>query len=105
RLHRSPPSSRSELTIRLFNHRARSDCFQNTPKMLWSHLAGINRGELSPPSKGLGFIYAMHSGLMSMLGWHGRGARYGERAVAFARTCDDLWLQGYSSSYSGIGAY
>ncbi|MFI5459431.1 MAG: serine/threonine protein kinase [Isosphaerales bacterium] len=105
RLHRKPPSSQLNLTIRLFNRLFAPYCFQNTPKMVWAHLSGMNRAELLPFSASLAFSYSIHGMMMSMLGWHARGARYGNRSLGIAREFDDLWGYGNSCNYMGIGLY
>ena len=45
-LHRTPPSSQFDLAVRLFNRLSHPYTFQNTLKLLWAQLAGINRAEL-----------------------------------------------------------
>jgi eukaryotic-like serine/threonine-protein kinase len=105
RLRRKPPSSPLNLTIRLFNRVVAPYAFQNIPKMLWAHLSGMNRAELLPNSPSLAFSYSMHGLIVSMLGWHSRGSRYGDRALGIAREFDDLWGYGSSCNYTGIGLH
>jgi len=105
RLHRKPPSSQVNLTIRLFNRLFPPYCFQNTPKMLWVHLSAMNRAELLPNSPSLASSYTIHGMMMSMLGWHSRGSRYGDRSQGIAREFDDLWGYGSSCNYTGIGLH
>lgn len=105
RLHRRSPTGQLDLSIRLLNHLCTSYGFQNTLKTLWSHLCGMNRAELAPPSLPLTSCYALHACMMSMLGWQSRGTRYGDRAVALAREFDDILGQGHSWNFKGIGLY
>jgi tetratricopeptide (TPR) repeat protein len=103
RLHRQPPSSQLDLTIRLYHRLTHPYVFQNTPKAVWAQLAEMNRAELPPPSRWLAYNYAFHGGYLSMLGWHARGGRYGDRAIALAHDFNDVLGQGVSHNYRGIG--
>ena len=103
RLHRKAPTDRFDLVIGLFSALLRPFVFQNTLKMLWAHVAGMNRAELVPPALGLVLSQAMHGMTMSMLGWHKRGTRYGDRALALAFEMEDLRGQGISRAYRGTG--
>jgi tetratricopeptide (TPR) repeat protein len=105
RLHRKPPSSQLDLTIRLYHRLTHPYCFQNTLKAVWSQLAEMNRAELPPPSRWLAYNYAFHGAYLSMLGWHRRGGRYGDRAIALAHDFNDVWGEGTSYNYRGIGHY
>jgi tetratricopeptide (TPR) repeat protein len=105
RLHRKPPSIQLDLTIRLLCRVFQPFAFQNTFKMLWAHLAGINRAELLPTSPRLALGYSIHGMMMAMLGWQSRGARYSQRSVTIARESNDIWAQGTSCNYTGIGLY
>ena len=68
-------------------------------------MAAMNHAESVAPSLELALTYGTHSCLMSMLGWQGRGARYGDRATALGRAFDDLLVIGQSSLLYGIGLY
>jgi tetratricopeptide (TPR) repeat protein len=105
RLHQRPPSSEVDLAVRLLFRATHAYAFRNTLKMLWAHLAGLNRCELHPPTIALAGTYAFHDCASSMLGWPGRGTRYGDRAIALARELDDAWMLGQSRNYKGIGLY
>jgi tetratricopeptide (TPR) repeat protein len=94
-----------DLIIRLYSHLFTPYVFQNTLRMLWAHVSGMNRAELLPPSKSLGFSYAIHGMMMSMLGWQSRGSRYSDRAAALAQRFDDPLLCGVSANYKGVGLY
>jgi serine/threonine protein kinase/tetratricopeptide (TPR) repeat protein len=99
------PSCRFDTQIRLFHWLGCCQTFRNTPMAVWTHLAGMNRAETAGPSKGLAVVYAMHGCLMSMFGWHSRGGRYSQRALALARELGDLWVEGYTYCYTGIGEH
>lgn len=105
RLHRKPPSTQLDLEILLFFRLSHPYAFQNSAKMLWAHLTGMNRAELPPPSPCLAYTYAFHNCVCSMGGWHARGVRYGDRAIAMAREFDDVWGLGDSCNYKGISLY
>jgi len=104
-LHRKPLSTKLDLSIRLYSRLCAPYCFQDTLKMLWSHLSGLNRAELLPHSRGLPYIYAIHGMMMSMLGWQARGTRYGDRATALAQAFDDPLIFGICTNYTGVGLY
>ncbi|MFO1095045.1 MAG: AAA family ATPase [Planctomycetaceae bacterium] len=105
RLHRMPFNEGLDLTVRLLFRHSHPTAFQNTLKMLWSHLAAVNRAELVPPSLRLAYMYAFHVCILSMLGWSSRGSCFSARSLAIARECNDLLGIAYSSSYTGIGRY
>ena len=104
-LHRKTPDTRSKLVIGLFRRATHPYVFTNTPKLLWGQLSEMNRAEQLPISVDLGMSYAVHACLLSMLGWSGRGARYGHRSMNLARQFNNLLAQAYSSNYQGIGLY
>jgi tetratricopeptide (TPR) repeat protein len=105
RLHREPPSHRLDLAARFFFRLTHPYAFQSTLKMMWGHLSAMNLAESLPVSPQLVFTYAFHDCIVSMLGWHARGSRYGDRAAALAREFDDLFLDAYCHNYKGIGLY
>ncbi len=104
-LHRKPLNSNLDLSVRLYIRLFAPYCFQDTLKMLWTHLSGLNRAELQPHSRGLPNIYAIHGMMLSMLGWQARGTRYGDRATALAQEFDDPLISGLCSNYTGVGLY
>lgn len=103
RLHRNKSTKETELIIHLYNWYFHSACFQSTLSVMWSTLAGLNRSEVVPPSRGLAFSSATHGMLMSMLGWYGRSPYYMKRASDLAKEYDDVWSLGVSHSYAAIG--
>jgi tetratricopeptide (TPR) repeat protein len=103
RLHRKPPTTQANLVIDLFISLQKPFAFQNILKMLWAHVAGMNRAELLPPALPLVTSHAFHGMLMSMMGWHKRGARYGDRAMALALELEDLWGKGIGRNHRGVG--
>ncbi|HVC96341.1 MAG TPA: protein kinase [Pirellulales bacterium] len=105
RLHRRPPTGRRELVVRCLARATSSYVFQNTLKLMWAGLAGLNRAELLPPSTHLAFSYGVHACFMAMLGWQARAPWYGDRAMALSREFDDLLVRGQSCNYPGIGLY
>ena len=104
-LHRKSPDERRVLINRLFGRVGHPYIFSNTPKLMWGHLSEMNRVEQVPASIQLAMSCAMHACYVSMLGWAGRGARYGDRSLTLARQFDDVLGQGYSNNYYGIGLY
>ena len=47
---RREPTGQRNLVVRLLIEIFRPYCFQDTARMLWAHLAGLNRAEQLPPS-------------------------------------------------------
>jgi two-component system sensor kinase len=105
RLHRRRLDDRLDLSSRLFARLCQSYIFQNTLKMLWAQLVGMNHGELHPPTTTLSMNYAFHYAVMSMIGWYERGERFGDRAIAMAREFDNVWSLAQCCNYKGIGLY
>jgi tetratricopeptide (TPR) repeat protein len=105
RLHRKSSTTQLDLIIHIFRRIGVPLMFQGTLKILWAHLAGVNRAELLPPSPPLASCWADHGMAMAMLGWQSRGYRYSARAIAMARGFDDVWGQANSYNYTGIGCY
>lgn len=105
RLHRKTSSTRSAISIHVFNRLAESLAFRNTPKMAWCHLATLNRVELRPRSPALAYSYGVHSAFMALLGWQGRSRRFGERSIVLLEGFDDLFFRGCVYSYYGFGNY
>ena len=105
RLHLEPSSKRIDLSVHIFNRLTGVFAFRSTPKMIWCHLAAMNRVELRPRSMNLANCYGLHSGFMAMLGWQTRAVRYGERATALAEGFDDLLNRGCVFNYCGFGNY
>ena len=105
RLHRQPSSSRLELCVGIFSHLPSSYLFQGTLKLLWGHLAMMNRVELVRPSPRLAVSYGSHACFLSMLGWHSRSARYGARGLAVAEQFNDLLARGEAYCHFGVGDY
>jgi serine/threonine protein kinase/tetratricopeptide (TPR) repeat protein len=104
-LHKLRASSRLDLVIRLCCRAVHPAGFQNTLRVLWTHLSGMNHAELLPPCRNLAFSYAIHGMFMSMLGWHSRGSQYSDQGAALARGLDDPFLCGVGANYKGIGLH
>jgi tetratricopeptide (TPR) repeat protein len=106
RLHRSPASKRRELAGRMANFVSCNDMFARSAlHVLWAQLLAMNHCEQFPPSRTLSVIYAYHSCVASMLGWHSRGIRYGRRAKSLAVQLNDTYAIAQSTKYPGIGLY
>ena len=105
RLHRSASNRRIDLSIRISIDCNESYMFQNTPKFVRSHFAGMNLAERLPPSTRLTRMYALHAMFMSMLGWQERFSRYSQRSHALLQGSDDLWLKAHCHNAVGIGHY
>jgi eukaryotic-like serine/threonine-protein kinase len=104
-LHRHQTNREFELSVKTFKDLAPAYIFQSTLKLLWGHLAMMNRMERVPATLELPFCYAEHALFLSMLGWHSRSARYGQKGLAIAEKCSDLLIRGKTYNYFGIGNY
>jgi tetratricopeptide (TPR) repeat protein len=104
-LHRKSASLHSHLTIRLFVRISNPYIFQDTLKLMWGHLASVNHAERVPRFPLLAYVYGFHACVASMLGWTSRGRRYDERAMQLASEFNDVFGQGLSSNYIGVGCY
>ena len=104
-LHGKESTRERVLAIDFMFRLSESYIFQSTIKMLWVHLANLNRVERIPNSSVLAKTYALHTTAISMLGWWSRGARYGARAATLAGEIDDVLGQGLAHYFQGIGHY
>jgi serine/threonine protein kinase/tetratricopeptide (TPR) repeat protein len=99
-----PTNATASLTVRLLSRLQYPFWFQSTVKCLWAHMAAMNRAERDAPEF-LAFNYAVHAIAMSMIGWHKRGLRYADKALELRHQLGDVWLQGHSLAYKGLGLY
>jgi PAS domain S-box-containing protein len=71
----------------------------------WAHLREMNLAERYPPTLELAQAYSEHAPVMTMLPYYGRGLAYAERSFEIRKALGDVWGQGQSLSFWGIGLY
>jgi PAS domain S-box-containing protein len=71
----------------------------------WAHLREMNLAERYPPTLELAQAYSEHAPVMTMVPWFSRGLAYGERSFEIRKTLGDVWGQGQSLNFWGIGLY
>jgi len=71
----------------------------------WAHLREMNLAERYPPTLELAQAYSEHAPVMTMIPWFGRGLEYVRRSLDIRTALGDVWGQGQSLSFSGVGLY
>ena len=69
---------------------------------LWTQLCSMNLAERYPPTRELGFAWASHAPVMSLIPWFGRGEVYAKRSLEIRKELGDLCGQGQSLHYLGV---
>jgi len=69
---------------------------------LWTQLCSINLAERYPPTRELGFAWASHAPVMSLIPWFRRGELYARRSLDIRRQLGDVCGQGQSFHYLGV---
>jgi len=107
-VHRSKeqPSESTLLAVRLYSRLAHGYWFtRGKVPVLWTHLRGMNLGEIYPPTLELAQAYSEHAPAMSLIRWFGRGIAYAKKSLEIRQSFGDLWGQGQSLSYYGVVLY
>jgi PAS domain S-box-containing protein len=71
----------------------------------WAHLREMNLAEQYGPSLELAQAYSEHAPVMTIIPWFSRGLDYVERSLAIRKDKGDVWGQGQSLSFQGVGLY
>jgi PAS domain S-box-containing protein len=71
----------------------------------WAHLREMNLAEQYEPSLELAQAYSEHAPVMTIIPWFSRGLDYVERSLAIRKSLGDVWGQGQSLSFYGVGLY
>ncbi len=96
----SPRSAADLFRVRVFDELTITNWFTQPMHMvLWSHLRGLNLGELYPPSQELGRTYAFHAITMTGIPRAQRGIAYAKKAYQISVDKGDLWGQGKARGY------
>jgi eukaryotic-like serine/threonine-protein kinase len=91
RLHAQAPTTRGDLTGRLYTQLGYASFMQSTPKAIWAIYAGMNHAERMPPSPALAFSYAGYGGLLA-IGFcrFSRSSQYLDRSIELRRAFNDV---------------
>jgi two-component system sensor kinase len=96
----------TKLGLRLFSRLAHGYWFTRSKlHVLWTHLRGLNLGEVYLPSLELAQAYSEHAPAMTLLGWFARGIAYAEKSFRIRAAFGDVWGQGQSLGYHGVVLY
>lgn len=71
----------------------------------WAHLREMNLAERYQPTLELAQAYSEHAPVMTIIPWFARGLDYAERSFAIRKAMGDVWGQGQSLSFQGVGLY
>ncbi|WP_166831167.1 serine/threonine-protein kinase [Thalassoroseus pseudoceratinae] len=101
----SPPAGPRELLITklLFGYNM-SVWFRNTPNVLWTCLASLNRAERFAPSRELILSHSLHSAICMVLKIENRGRRYLDR-VSTTTSDDDFGMRLLHHFHAAVGHY
>ncbi|WP_166820405.1 ATP-binding protein [Thalassoroseus pseudoceratinae] len=99
----SEPSQEVRLSLHLFSRLAHGYWFtRSNLHVLWTHLRGMNLGELYPPTLELAQAYSEHAPAMSLVSRYRRGIRYAQKSLRIRRRLGDVWGQGQSLHYYSV---
>jgi signal transduction histidine kinase len=91
------------LTADLYVHLTRAYFFERGKiPCLWAHLRSVNLAERYPPTHELGFAWASHAPVMSLIPWYSRGEVYAKKSLEIRKALDDVCGQGQSLHYFGV---
>ncbi len=71
----------------------------------WTHLREVNTAERYPPTLELAQAYSEHAPMLTMVPWFSRATAYAEKSLAIRRELGDVWGQGQSLHFYGLGLY
>lgn len=91
------------LAADLYVHLTRAYFFERGKvPCLWAHLRSVNLAERYPPTRELGFAWASHAPVMSLIPWLRRGELYAKKSLEIRKRLGDLCGQGQSLHYLGV---
>ena len=100
---RLPDAEKELLAADLQLHLTRAYFFERGKiPSLWSQLCSMNLAERYPPTRELGFAWAGHAPVMSLIGWFRRGEAYARRSLDIRKRLGDVCGQGQSFHYLGV---
>src|SRR5262249_48016848 len=96
-------TEKERLAISLHVHLTRAYFFdRGVVPCLWTHLRSVSRAERSPPTRELGYAWAAHAPVMSLVPWLSRGEAFGKKSLAIRQELGDVCGQGQSLHYLGV---
>ncbi|HEX8823616.1 MAG TPA: ATP-binding protein [Archangium sp.] len=79
--------------------------FGNPIATFWTHLREVNTAERYPPTPELAQAYSEHTPMLTMIPWFERATAYAEKSLALRQELGDVWGQGQSLHFYGLGLY
>lgn len=103
-------SPKQRLAIELANRKSIVSYYSNAPRMIWTHIKGMNIAETREPSKEMAYSYGLHPAPLAAVGLAKRGLRYSDGALEYAVKSGDLLTEGHcytmrSMAYFTIGQH
>ena len=100
---KTEPDQKMRLSLHLHSRLAHGYWFtKSSLHVLWTHLRGMNLGELYPPTLELAQSYSEHAPAMSLVSWYRRGIQYAQKSLRIRRRLGDVWGQGQSLHYYSV---
>jgi eukaryotic-like serine/threonine-protein kinase len=103
RMHRGSTDPAADLANRLLGRLEYGYYNNNTVKLLWASLVGLNGAERLPPSPALAINYVVHANDMSVFGWRCRATRYYQAAIDLSRKLNDEWGAAQGLNHFAMG--
>jgi len=101
----APPDRETLLAIEFANRNSIVSYYNNTPRMLWTHLKGLNVAETRLPSRGLAYAYGLHPAPVAVLGMVRRGLRYSDVAIEYTKQPNDMLTRGHCYAMRSMAQY
>jgi len=103
---RGEPDEATRLALRLHSRMAYSYWFERGRLPCgWAHLRGMNLAEVYAPSAELAQAYSEHAPVATLLPDFNRGILYAEKSLEIRKQLSDLWGEGQSLHFIGVGLY
>ncbi|WP_306817875.1 protein kinase domain-containing protein [Archangium lipolyticum] len=94
------------LAIHFYSRMTYSSWYFGSPvATFWTHLREVNTAERYPPTAELAQAYSEHAPMLTMIPWFQRATAYAEKSLAIRRELGDVWGQGQSLHFYGLGLY
>ncbi|HEX8435643.1 MAG TPA: ATP-binding protein, partial [Archangium sp.] len=94
------------LAVHFYSRLTYSSWYFGSPiATFWTHLREVNTAERYPPTLELAQAYSEHAPMLTMVPWFSRATAYAEKSLAIRRELGDVWGQGQSLHFYGLGLY
>ncbi|WNG40140.1 AAA family ATPase [Archangium violaceum] len=94
------------LAVHFYSRLTYSSWYFGSPiATFWTHLREVNTAERYPPTLELAQAYSEHAPMLTMVPWFSRATAYAEKSLAIRRELGDIWGQGQSLHFYGLGLY